>query len=100
MRDDSEDGLGPVAWPAACPANRKLMRRRVWRAVRGVLWCAAKKLIGLAWMAAKVWAAFGVARLTVPEFFYPGKKSIEVGVDAAVMMVGVLLAVCFLTRDN
>ncbi len=100
MRDDSDDGLGPVAWPAACPANRKLMRRRVWRAVRGVLWGAVKKAVGLAWMAAKVWVAFAVARLTVPEFFYPAKKSIEVSQDAAVMMVGVLLAVCFLTRDN
>lgn len=100
MRDDSEEGLGPVAWPSACPANRKLMRRRVWRAVRGVLWGAIKKAVGLAWMAAKVWVAFGVARLVVPEFFYPSKKTIEVGVDAAVMMVGVLLAIAFLTRDN
>lgn len=100
MRDDSEDGLGPVAWPMRCAANRRMWRRRMWRAVRGVLWGAAKKLIGLAWMAVKVWAAFAVARLTVPEFFYPAKKTIEVTEDASVMMVGVLLAIAFLTRDN
>lgn len=100
MRDDSDDGLGPVAWPAACPANQKARRRRVWCAIRRVLWGAVKKAVGLAWMAAKVWVAFGVARLAVPEFFYPAKKSIEVTEDAAVMMVGVLLAVCFLTRNN
>lgn len=100
MRDDCDDGLGPVAWPADCPANKKARRRRVWRAVGRVAWLAAVKLAGLAWMGVKVWVAFAVARLVVPEFFYPAKKTIEVGVDAAVMMVGVLLAVCFLTRDN
>ena len=76
------------------------MAAKVLRMVGAALWCAAKKLIGLAWMAAKVWVAFAVARLVVPEFFYPAKKTIEVGVDAAVMMVGVLLAIAFLTRDN
>ena len=100
MRDDSEDGLGPVAWPMDCPANQKARRRRVWRAARCVLWGAVKKAVGLAWMAAKVWVAFAVARLVVPEFFYPAKKTIELNVDAAVMMVGVLLAIGFLTRDN
>ena len=100
MRDDSDDGLGPVAWAADCPANKKARRRRVWRIVGRVAWRGVIKIAGLAWMAAKVWVAFGVARLTVPEFFYPGKKTIELNVDAAVMMVGVLLAVCFFTRDN
>lgn len=100
MRDDRDDGLGPVAWPADCPANRKLMRRRVWRAAGRVAWHGVIKIAGLAWMGVKVWVAFWGARLVVPEFFYPSKKTIEVGEDAAVMMVGVLLAVCFLTRDN
>lgn len=100
MRDDSDDGLGPVAWPMDCPANQKARRRRVWCAAGRVVWHGVVKLAGLAWMAAKVWVAFGVARLAVPEFFYPAKKSIEVTEDAAVMMVGVLLAIAFLTRDN
>lgn len=76
------------------------MVAKVLRMVGAALWVAAKKLIGLAWMAAKVWVAFGVARLTVPEFFYPDSGRVEISVDAAVMAVGAILALVFLTRDN
>lgn len=76
------------------------MAAKVLRMVGAALWAAAKKLIGLAWMAVKVWVAFAVARLTVPEFFYPDSGRVEISVDAAVMAVGAVLALVFLTRDN
>ena len=67
-----------------------------WRMIFGVLaraaWSATKKAAGLAWMCARVWAAFWVARLTVPEFFYGRGREIVLTEDVAVMMVGVVLA--------
>lgn len=75
-----------------------------WRRLFGFLgraaWAVAKRLLGLAWVGCRVWFAFWVARLTVPEFFYGRGREIVLTEDAAVLMVGVVLAVILMVRED
>lgn len=74
--------------------------RKVLRIVLRAVWEVVRRMLRLAWAGFSVWLAFGVARLTVPEFFYGRGKEIVLTEDVAVMMVGVVLAVILLVREK
>ena len=75
-----------------------------WRRFFGILgraaWAVAKRLLGLACAGARVAFGFWLARLIVPEFFYGRGKEIVLTEDVAVMIVGVVLALLFLIKEN
>ena len=75
-------------------------RRRVWRWIGRAACAIVSRALRLAWAGFSVWFAFWVARLTVPEFFYGRGREIVLTEDAAVMMVGVLLAFLLLVREK
>lgn len=75
-----------------------------WRKVARISWQvvleAVKWAVGLAWAGVRVAFGFWLARLIVPEFFYGRGREIVLTEDVAVMIVGAVLALLFLIKEN
>ena len=62
-----------------------------------VLWCIARRVAGVAWLAARLCLAVWLARLLVPEFFYT-RRTIELGQPEVFVVAAVLFGLVFTAR--